>query len=126
MLASTLRAIPTRQNLKVQAMDNVTVSFQYDTAHFVLHYPQALVELPLENLCRLFKFMTSDHAKANADAIRITHEALKTYVAETKAAWSEASIAFWQFHTATGVRAAEAAHIRAKTLLACFEKIKAE
>lgn len=128
-------------------MDKVTVSFRYDTAHFVLNYPKAIEDLPLANLRKLFKFMVSDwHTEANADAIRITHEALKAHVTETKAAWDKASVEYQHGYVDTtyhgcrnkrqatannkrllaAVKSAKAAHERAGKLLTFFEEIKAK
>lgn len=126
-------------------MDNTTVNFRYDTARFTLNYPKAIHDLPQANLKKLFKYMVSDwHTDANADAIRITHSAIQNYVAETKAAWSKASVEYQNSYVDTryrycwdkkkaeannkkllsAVKSAKAAHTRAGKLLTYFEEIK--
>ena len=128
-------------------MDKVTVSFRYYTAHFTLNYPKALEDLPQANLKKLFKYMVSDwHTDANADAIRITHEALKDHVSETKQKWADASVDFQNGFVDTkyhgcrnkkeaaannkrllaAVKSSKTAHERAKNLLTFFEDLKAK
>lgn len=136
-----------RLSLKVLVMDNVAVSFRNDNAHFTLQYPDALKQLPIKNLRKLFQLMLSDwHTEENADAIRFTHEALEALVAETKEAWGAASLEFQRgyvdtkYHAvnnkkraeannrklAAAVKSAKAAHERAKKLLTSYEETKAK
>ena len=132
-------------------MDNVTVHFKYDTAHFSLNYPKALLDLPQNNLKKLFKFMVSDwhldgNTAANAEAVRITHEQLTAYVEETQQAWAEASKIFQNCYVDTkyryggekkaaeannkrllaAVKTAKSKNTRAKNLLSFFEEVKAK
>ena len=64
--------------------------FRYETAAFTLVYPEALHELPLSNLRKLFKFMCSDR-DINSVPIRVTHDALKDLISETHSVWGAAS-----------------------------------
>lgn len=128
-------------------MDDVTVSFRYDTAHFTLNYPKTLLDLPQANLRKLFKFMVSDwHREANTEAVRVTHESPKAYVEETKKVWSEASKDYQngfvdtKYHYCPNKRAAAAnnkrlldavksaktKHERAQKLLTFFEEVKSK
>ena len=123
-------------------MDDVTVSFRYDTAHitlnYTLNYPKALLDLPQANLKKLFEFMVSDwHREAHAEAVRITHEQLTAYVEETKQAWAEASKVFQDCYVdtkyhygrdkkAAAVKSAKAKNMRAKKLLTFFEEVKSK
>ena len=126
-------------------MDNATVRFRYDTAHFTLSYPKAITDLPQANLRKLFKFMVSDwHREANADAVRVTHDALTAYAAETKKVWAEASKNFQNGYVDTkyhycpnkraaaannkrlmeAVKSAKSKYERAQKLLTFFEEVK--
>lgn len=127
-------------------MDDVTVSFRSDTAHFALIYPDALERLPISNLRKLFNLMLTDPLFRNEKAIRMTHEALRTFSAETKAAWDAASVEFQRgyvdpkYHNCydkqriaannkkltAAVKSSKAAHERARKLLTYFEEIKAK
>lgn len=53
--------------------------FRYETAAFTQVYPEALHELHLSNLRKLFKFMCSDR-DINSVPIRVTHDALKDLI----------------------------------------------
>lgn len=118
-------------------MDNVTVSFRYETAHFTLNYPAAIMTMTQTNLKKLFKFMVSDwQREANAEAVRVTHEALTAYVEKTKQAWHDASVEYQRgfvdtkYHYCTNkklmnaVKAAKSKHERAQKLLTFFEEVK--
>lgn len=76
-------------------MDNNSkvCSFRFETAEFTILYPNAFENLPLAKMHKIFKFMRRDPDE-NADAICITHEALRSYVQETRQAWENASKEF--------------------------------
>ena len=75
-------------------MDDVTVYFIYDTAHFSLNYPRALVNMSIVNLKKLFRYMLTGNRDVNENAVQITEEVLDHIATVTKAAWHEASERF--------------------------------
>ena len=67
------------------------ICFRYETAHYLLCYPDALLNLPMPNLRTLFKFMLAHWDRyENEHAIRVTDETIANLTSETKAALERA------------------------------------
>lgn len=128
-------------------MDNLTVNFTYKTACFSLNYPEAILNMALPNLRKLFQYMASDpFCEANKDAVYKTRNCLNDYSAETKESWGIASRIFQQCYVDTkylygkdkkktdaynkklmaDVKSAKAKHNRAEKLRAYFEDITSD
>lgn len=71
----------------------VRVDFDYDTASYALVYPNALIQLPITNIKKLFKLMCAEDGR-NDKAIGITEDWLKALVVLKHKVWDWRSQAY--------------------------------
>ena len=72
-------------------MDEITIAFDMDKCHMELHYPYVLKTMTLANLKKVFDIMCKQGWR-NPEAISITDQYIRMFVAEANEDWHKASI----------------------------------
>ena len=74
-------------------MNNAVVAFDMDRCHMELKYPQALQNMTLANLKKVFVIMCTQGYR-NTEAIRVTEQYINALIVEAKDAWHKASVEY--------------------------------